>query len=546
MATVNILDLSVRQTILKEIQGEENKKRKDEALRRFEIYKNNQKQFILQALVNEFSIKTVSDMRTLTSINLTQKIVDEKASIYKEAPERKFLSEGEELSEEEQKQVDELYEKGKINVAFKKANKYYKLNNDQIHMQVVPIDGVVTARVLLPFHLDVVTNAINPEKGEVYITSVYDKSRVIKASPTDIQGNQFTQVSDQSNQGIGDPDDYTKLRDSRYVWWSNELNFLTDGNGMILDDAGNMLGDKVDQAILMNPIGRLPFIDIAYNKDVEYWNRGGSNVVDFAIDFGVVMSDTVNINRLQGYAQGVVYAKEMPHQINVGPNQVMHIPLDPKSEIQPRFEFVSPKPDLNASLALLEVAVNFFLTSENCDIGTVSGKGDGKKYASGLERLLAMLDKFEASQDDKDAFKCAEYEVYKLIKEWSNIFQGVTKPTGHIPPLIPELQLAKLPEDSYVECNYKKPQAIQTQTDLEDSVIKRHEGGYITKVEAIMELRNVGEEAAKAIVKELAKDMAESLNNGEDSDDSGDDNWVDMDEEMGDMNNAREGDAARA
>ena len=74
----DVLSLGVRKQFLDEILQEENQRRKEESIRRYEIYKQNQKRFVLQALVNEFSPKTVVSMRTLTSINLTKRIIDQK------------------------------------------------------------------------------------------------------------------------------------------------------------------------------------------------------------------------------------------------------------------------------------------------------------------------------------------------------------------------------------------------------------------------------------------------------------------------------------
>ena len=138
------------------------------------------------------------------------------------------------------------------------------------------------------------------------------------------------QLQDQRNQKIADSDDY-QLGLMRFVWWTDEFNFITDGHGELVSDPED----------IQNPLGYMPFIDVSEEKDFEYWVRCGCPIVDFDRDFGKMLSDTANISRLQGYAQAIVYAETIPEDMVVGPNHVLRIPLDPNSTKDPRFEFVS-------------------------------------------------------------------------------------------------------------------------------------------------------------------------------------------------------------
>jgi hypothetical protein len=189
--------------------------------------------------------------------------------------------------------------------------------------------------------------------------------------------------------------------------------------------------------------------------------------------------------------------------------QVLHMQIEEGSEAQPRFEFQSPRPDLSASLQLLHNYLNVFLTAEGLDPRTISGKSDGSKYTSGLDRLLAMLDKFEASRDDVDAFYKAEQDVFELVKLWLDAFAGVTVASGQVQPLNEDLRGAQIPDGAYIEVNYAKPKSVQTNQELEESVGRRLELGLISRAEAIMEVRMVGEEAAEEIMKKI--DQADGL-----------------------------------
>ena len=86
MANPDLLNQAVRQQIIEETVTDENKNRKKESLRRFEIFKSRQALYIQAKLQEEFSEQTVREMRKVMSINLTPRVIGEQASIYKNSP----------------------------------------------------------------------------------------------------------------------------------------------------------------------------------------------------------------------------------------------------------------------------------------------------------------------------------------------------------------------------------------------------------------------------------------------------------------------------
>jgi hypothetical protein len=509
----DILDPGVRKTIIEEILGEENQKRKEESLKRFEIYRERQRIFLERALLKEFSKETVDEFRKVTSVNLAKRIVDELASIYSSEPIRTFQTKTGDLSENENEQVDNLYKFSNMNVKLKRANRWFELF-DQGAVQVLPMNGIVDARVLAPHQYDVIPMDNDPETGEVYIISIFDKHRLLSGSsggrsfelsdPPSFNSSYSNYYSDYRNQKIGDADDFKKAM--KFVWWSKDWNFITDGRGNMLNESGEPI---VQPALseMQNPIGKLPFVDIAREKDFEFWVRHGSSVTEFSIEFLVLLCDIFNIHKMQGYSQAIIFSEKVPANMRVGPNHILHIPLDPNKEVQPRFEFASPSPDMSASLELAETFMRLFLTSRGIDPKTVSGKAETQRFSSGIERLLAMIEKFEASKDALDLFTNVESKVYELMKSWSNAFQGATKSNGNTPPLVPELRVATLPEDSFVTVQFKGPEIVQTKSEKEDSVVKLMQEGLLSRTEAIQEIRGVEEKVAQEIVQKIDSEM---------------------------------------
>jgi hypothetical protein len=474
-----VLKQSFRANIIDEIYGQENKARKNESFRNWEVYQERQDQYIIEKLKEEFSAKTVKEMRKVTSINLAPRIINELASIYKEPPKREFAN----VDDRELEQITALYEFANVDAKLKKANRLLKLHN-QCGIQIIPRKGIIDIRVMNPHQYDVIASPTDPEVAEILVYSTMDKTdHFNNADSLSNKDAKYLPSHDFRNQKIADSDD-SQAEKRRLVWWTKDVNFVTDGSGQVLGE------------IIPNPMGVLPFIDVSIDKDGEFFVRSGNNSINFALDFGKILSDTANINRLQSYAQALVYAKQQPQDMVIGPNHILFMQLDETSDVQPKFEFANPGSDLNASLSMLETLLKLFLSSKGMDVSAISSKGESKSFASGFERMLAMLEKFEATKDDFDIFKIVEKDLFTKLVAASNAYQAFDF-------LITELRGGQIDPDAKVSIQFFKPSMIQSRQEQEQSVVVQIENGLMSKVEAIMELRQVDEERAKEIVAEI-------------------------------------------
>ena len=485
MAERDLLNRAERKNIIEEINLEDNNSRKRESQRRFDVYNDRQDEYILEQLENEFDLKTVQEMRTVLSINLSKRIIDEQSSIYSKPPDREYTN----ASEKELEQIENLYELGRVNSSMKIANRYYNLFN-QTSLMVLPKNGKIIVKPMGTMHYDVIPRDDDPEKAFAYILNVWDldNQRTTRNGGLTRDRNDYYS-SDNRNQTIADDDDRKSVQ-MRYIVWTEELHFTMDGKG-------NVIGE-----VVANPIGRLPFVDVSMEKDNQFFVRRGSSTTNFSIEFGAGLSDLANINRLQGYAQAVMTSEKQPQNITVGPNHILWLPLDPNApETKPSFEFVSPTPDISAGLELLEAQVKFFLSSRGIDPKTVSGKGDARSFTSGIDRLLSMLDKFEASQDDYDLFERVEYKTFELVKDWSNVMQGVSDEAR----LRDELNLATISDEVFQDVKFRGPEFVKTDIEKVDEIERKIELGLISQVEAIMIDRNINEESAIEVLKKISE-----------------------------------------
>jgi hypothetical protein len=476
---MNIQNQEERRIIIDEILGQENNSRREEHFKRQEVYNERQAQWVIEKLKQEFSYKTISEMRKIFSINLTRRIIDEIASIYRKKPMRSWTQ----LTEDQHDQVQYCYESFGVNRSFKRANKLFKLHR-QLTIQVVPKYGKLYARVLSPHQYDVVPDPEMPEKPLAYIISTLDRRYFLKDyhSPSRQQV-----IGDSVNQKIADVDDY--LSRIEFVWWTKEYNFKTNNKGELIDEP------------ILNPIQELPFIDIAEERDFEYWVRSGSDIVEFATDFLKVLSDHFNIIRLQGYSQAVMVSEEMPDSIVIGPNHILHLKQDKNSDKEPRFEFVTPSPDLASGINSLEMLISLFLSSRGIDPATIATKSGAQSFSSGLERLLSMLQKFEASSDDLDVFRSVEQKYYEIFKKWQLA-------SSNNDLIADEFKVRAISDESEINVRFSEPEMIQTQNEREESQIRLLESGLTTRLMAIKEIHGVSEEIAQDILNKIEGESA--------------------------------------
>jgi hypothetical protein len=483
----DLLTIQGRKLVIQEIQNEENYSRKREAQRRFDVYRDRQDNYILEHLQNEFDYKTVLEMRKILSINLSKRIIDEESSIYSKQPEREFSN----ANEKELEQINKLYDLGNINTVLKRTNRYFNLFN-QTPLMVLPKDNVIMARPLGLQDYDVIPMPDDPEKAMAYVLNVwpYDRNKSYSGDSINDERQQYY-ARDDANQTIADDDD-RKAAQKRMIVWTDNLHFTMNGKGEIIGE------------VIENPIGRLPFIDIAMEKDNQFFVRRGSSTTNFSVEFGACLSDLANISRLQGYAQAVITSEIVPQNLKVGPNHVLWLKLDPNApETKPNFQFVSPAPDLASSLNILESIVKFYLSSRGIDPKTISGKGDSRQFTSGVDRLLSLMDKFEASADDFDLFEKVEVKLFDLMRDWSNVMQGVSDETR----LVDSLNTATLNDNIELDVKFKGPEFIKTDDEKTSEIERKLEIGLISMVEAIMMDRDVSEERALEVLEEIRKDQ---------------------------------------
>jgi len=467
-----MLTIEYRKKILQEISSWENKERKYESFKQFEVYHERSRQYVLEYLRSQFSKTTVDQMPVVDSINVSKRIVEKQATLYSECPEREFTA----LDSEQVEEIQKLYKDLGFDQKLGHANSYFKLQQ-QTALWLLPVNGKLKLRCLLPHQYDVIPNEEDPEIADAYIVNTFDRSFFFRPSDKGTDG---------ANQNIADQDDW-RMANKKFLVWTRDYNFIMNGKG------------EITSQILPNQIDRLPFVDVAENKDMEFFIRGGRSLTDFAIQFCGALSDLYNVVKMQGWAVGYLIAPPnvMPEELTIGPNVLLRLPTDPNNpNVKPEFGYASPSADIAGSIQFLETLVALFLTSKGLDAKAISTKMDASTFSSGIERLLAMLEVFEASKEDFTTFTKAEIEIWDIVKRWSNLMINSDQ----------KILSFVVPDESTVMVTFQSPQMVQSETEKFDLIDKKFKAGYISFKEAIMKDRGVDEEVAERVIEDIAEE----------------------------------------
>lgn len=490
---MDLLNPEIRKGIVDEINGDENKQRKLLSFKQSNMQGDRFYQYVYEWLENKYQ-NSVKDMSVIANVNLQRRISRQEASIYTRRPKRTFSN----LNDSQEEVIKAIYKDGKFDTKLKRSNENYKYQQ-QSCLQITPVGGKLELRVLKPHHYDVVPDPKNPEKALAYVLSNfdysdYDKLNRAEETASTSQGNIYR---DKTNQKIGDWDD-SKSKQYFYVW-TNKYHFAIDEKGNFVDKITHEPLNEITEDDIISPLaeyGVMPFIDIAEEKEFEFWVRPANSLFDATVIYNSILSNENKVVEMQGHAQAFYKgsAEHMPENLQVGPTTIIHIPVDPNNPTDSEFGFVSPNADLQSIRDFRESYLNAFLSSRGIETSTISGSPDSSDATSGVDRLLKMIERFEASEEDMDIYKMVESRLYNVIVAWVKTLTGARDINGE--PLLNDEYIVALPEDTKAMVEFSRPQSVKSDSEVMDMIERKMALGLMNRVDALMELEGIERDEA--------------------------------------------------
>jgi hypothetical protein len=501
-----LLEISYRKKIIQEIKSDENVQRKVVSYKKQNMQEDNFFQYVQEYLESKLDPQTVKEMSIFANVNLQRRISKAEASLYKKQPTRKVFVSGKEVEE-----FKSIFQSMDLDTVLRQSNEAYKYEG-QCAIQVYPYENELKCRVLMPHHFDVVCEDKNPEKPFAYIISNFDNtSRDEMQRSTRRTGfSQGDKYRDSINQEIADYDDQN-LRNERYYFWTKSFNFVTNGHGEVLDKETESVvieAFEENDVNIMSPLADvqcLPFVDVSSGKNFEFWVRGFDSLFDATVMYNVILTSEFQTVEMQGHAQPFYKgdAEHMPENIRIGVDKMIFIPQNPQNPVQSEFGFANPGSDLSGIREFRESFLAAFLSSRGLDTSIVSGNPQSSTASSGVEKLLQMVEKFEASQEDISLFKHVEEELLEIIACYINSFRG-ERVDGEL--MLSDMYQISLPDD-VEEINeiieFAKPEMIKTEMEMLEVAAKEIELGLTSRVHVLMKLKGMTKEEAQKHIQEV-------------------------------------------
>lgn len=492
----NLETVDGRKSLINFIESKENGGRKAETYQQSEVYNDRIKPYVIGELRKQFSEASVQEMPIVSSMNVCKRVVNQQATIYNEAPIREWTD----LDDKQSEVAWEVYHQMRINKKLSIANKYFKLHK-QCLLQIVPQNGKLVMRVFHPYQWDYIPNQTDPEVSDGYIISAYNKVDELRDAA--LNRNSPSGYITMSEQKIRQYEqelamtEESKQMTKTYTVWTKTLNF-------VMNIRGEIIGEP-----LPNPLanfGITPYIEFSEEKEFEYWVRQASALTEFTIEFNARLSETAQIVKMQGFAQAWMKGplETIMESIQIGPNYVLKLVNDKGSNVETEFGFATPQADISGAISFLEVQLSGFLSSQGIDPKSVTIKGESQQYASGLERLLALIEKMSATKSDYDLFQHVETQVWNLVKAWLTVLNGTST--------LDRKYWTSIPEDSEIIVKYAKPENVESELEKLTIAEKRIDLGLSSPINELMESKELSREDAEELYDQYQLDATRGLN----------------------------------
>lgn len=540
------MDIGFRERVIKDIAANENLLRKNDSMKRYDIYKDGTLKYVREALQSEIKdgAAALDMMNRAVDISIVGSVIDKKAKVYKSTVDRKVVDDDADdpsvdktlvqkmvkqmgkvmkaakavanvvqgkPTDPKQVQLDQMEKYIGIDLLMKKANRVLELHKNAM-IKLVPYkkdDGTWAfdnPQVLHPHQYDVVEDANNPERPRMIILSHY-----VRTLPQNISlwtgsrpvvgpiQNDWRYGVNKETAVAGSPADEGAHRKLRFIWWTAKYHFVTDETGAIVDKDPSNLEDGI------NPIGELPFIPIHIDQDGSFWALGGDDLINMAVLINVLLTDVNFTMKYQG--AGVLYAfgHGLPKAIQVGPNRAIIWEYQ-TGDPEPKVGFASSNPNIAEMWTVIEGQLGFLLSSNDLEVTSISGSLSAGRTNSGVQELIQRSAIITAIEDMQSVFRPAECALYRISALWANylIGKGVADDTV--------TDIGDMDEDADVVVKFQTPEVYATELEKVQTLQARKLLGINTTAQLIqMDNPDLSQQAVQDQVNALKQEKVDNI-----------------------------------
>lgn len=492
-----LLDAEFRNAVIEEIEDSENIQRKAESYKRYEIYRDRIKKYILENLLKELDQETVNEMQSrVATVNMYKKMVQKKARVYKDKPIRTSLIDG------EQDYIESLADLLNVDSCMKKVNRYVEaFRNCAVYVKPYVDhneDGKYSYMldILAPHQFDVIEDQDNPQMVRAVVLTHYTRDSVNYNydDPQSRQRNGFARSfrdGDKKEQVIADsPADEKK----EYIFWSKNYHFTCNEKGEIISEDTE------------NPIRHIPFTFFSKDQDGSFWSVGGEDMIEGSILINTLLTDLYFIAKIQGMGLFYLFGKNVPKTYKVGANRAVTMEVE-EGDPTPQIGFANSSPPLESHMRMVEQYIAFLLSTNDLGTNSIQGKLDGANAASGIQEIIQNAEPMTAIEDEQQQYRDKEPEILKIANKWQQVYldseTGLSRAFESIGASDDVLYSVKFEQQQHFKSENERLDAMKKKMDMKifnkvDAMIS--ENPELTREEALKELLNKAKENVELMV----------------------------------------------
>lgn len=467
----DLLDSSVIQTILSEIENSEEIDRKIYSWDNYQIFSGNQEAYVLE----ELRAKRPKSYKsyTVSNISVSSMVVNKLAKSYKEAPKRILPT------EQKADSYEMLLKEAGAERQLKEFDCYYNLHRDALFwVNYRAKEQRYFFQALQQHEYSLIRNKDTGDLECVILS--YPDTTITGANAYTGGDGESNLLAEQQADGGGQ----TKV----YAMWTKEQHVVIK---VVTEYLQTRSGTQVKKSIEYVPIegnprninflGIIPFVYKSKSTSPEYPTP--NPIKNQTVTFNALFSELLTTANIQG--AGILkfkYPEKMQgqfDQMHHGLTTALELPQSSRPDDAPtEAEYISPSPALEAQkdvyLSYLKqvLAEHGITTSQNLEM---------QNFSSGIERLISQADVQSIISENQNCYTELEEEIFEIVKRWDEF-----------------LGQRKFSREDELQVIYPKPKVLISDKETLETIEKRLSLGLIEKWEALVMLDpNMSEKDAR-------------------------------------------------
>ncbi len=495
------LDVEGLKAKVEEINQTNESDRRARSKKRHDIYKDKGKAFLLEELNREFDSDALNEFR-LAPINILKKIINKRSTIYNRPPVRTAMEgKKKESKAKDQALIDFYVEEWDLDQLMQKWNRYYNLLANSV-AYVIPQTGLPKLTIQPDYLYSVMTEPTDPTNAKVYLFNsfleegqVAPERDVKSATGKQAYSKERGHTEGKKNQiESGEKEDATMNR--LYITWSDKFHATLDKNGSPIRDSSK------DDTQFENPLGTMPIVNLAKDRDAEFWAEQGEDLVDLSMAFMKGWSDLLTIAKHQGFSILTITSEEEPKNMRIGLNRAIWLKIKPGAETPPSIAFAQATSPIAEYVSMLMDLLGLTLSTNDMNPKEIGGAtSGGRNFNSAFQAIIESADTLEARRQDMPPMKKGEKEMWqknKAVHNWQfdqNLLRDDAKALG------------KFSDDFGIMIEYAELKLVESRKDILDEIDKEMNLGLADREDGLERLRP---ELSSEAIKEKLQKVAEA------------------------------------